>query len=78
MQLSFSFLLAFVCDKLYITSTEHKKGRNMAVVLSIRDQANRIIEEIQDVRVAQGKIKDSKSRIIEEAVLALAKKEKEV
>lgn len=50
----------------------------MAVVLSIRDQANRIIEEIQEVRVAQGKIKDSKSRIIEEAVLALAMKEKEV
>ena len=50
----------------------------MAVVLSIRDQANRIIEEIQEVRVAQGKIKDSKSRIIEEAVLALSKKEKEV
>ena len=50
----------------------------MAIVLSIRDQANRIIEEIQEVRVAQGKVKDSKSRIIEEAVLALAKKEKEV
>lgn len=63
---------------MYITSTEHKKWRNMAVVLSIREQANQIIEEIQEIRVTKGKLKDSKSRIIEEAVLALAKKEKEV
>ena len=50
----------------------------MAVVLSIREQANQIIEEIQEIRVTKGKLKDSKSRIIEEAVLALSKKEKEV
>lgn len=67
-------LLAIYC----ILQALNIKRRNMAVVLSIRDQANRIIEEIQEIRVAQGKVKDSKSRIIEEALIALAKKEKEV
>lgn len=47
----------------------------MAIAVSVSDRANAMIEEIRDMRSERTGIRDSKARIIEEAIIKLRKQE---
>lgn len=48
-----------------------KKGKNMAVMIAVRDETNETIENIIKKRLEADGVKDSKARVVAEAVKKL-------